>query len=81
MNIGARFNTLPSTVSSATDESQVAPGALLCDRFLWVRVTDEAKRRPLGLTCRAALPFEGLEDARPVSRPHLLSVGHSSASR
>jgi hypothetical protein len=32
----------------------------------WARVTDVAKRRRQGLVvCRAALPFEGLFDARP----------------
>jgi len=38
----------------------------LWDRLLWARVTDVAKRRRQGLVvCRAALPFEGLFDARP----------------
>jgi hypothetical protein len=36
----------------------------------WVRVTDGAKRRRQGLVaCRAALPFEGLRDARPGGAP------------
>ena len=41
------------------------------DPFGRVRVTDVAKSRPLGLhgVCRAALPFEGLEDARPGVAP------------
>ena len=35
-----------------------------------VRVTDVAKRRRQGLVaCRAALPFEGLLDARPGVAP------------
>jgi hypothetical protein len=34
--------------------------------WVWARVTDVAKRRRQGLVvCRAALPFEGLFDARP----------------
>src|SRR3954468_19843222 len=53
---------------STTDESQVrlADGRLLWDRAGWARVTDVAKRRRQGLVvCRAAVPFEGLCDARP----------------
>ena len=45
---------------------RVAGAAFVWDRLLWARVTDVAKRRRQGLVvCRAALPFEGLFDARP----------------
>ena len=45
---------------------RVAGAAGVWDRLLWARVTDVAKRRRQGLVvCRAALPFEGLFDARP----------------
>jgi len=45
---------------------RLARMAALWDRLLWARVTDVAKRRRQGLVvCRAALPFEGLLDARP----------------
>ena len=38
----------------------------LVGSFWWARVTDVAKRRRQGLVvCRAALPSEGLFDARP----------------
>jgi hypothetical protein len=41
-------------------------GARLRYTLSWARVTDVAKRRRQGLVvCRAALPFEGLFDARP----------------
>ncbi len=44
----------------------VAPGASEWNDSVVVRVTDVAKRRRQGLVaCRAALPFEGLLDARP----------------
>jgi hypothetical protein len=45
--------------------------------FGWVRVTDVAESRPLGLhgVCRAALPFEGLEDARPGVAPAPVFAG------
>ena len=44
----------------------LARTAVLWDRLLRARVTDVAKRRRQGLVvCRAALPFEGLLDARP----------------
>ena len=48
----------------------VAPGASEWDDSVVVRVTDVAKRRRQGLVaCRAALPFEGLLDARPGVAP------------
>ena len=48
----------------------VAPGVLGWDDLGVVRVTDVAKRRRQGLVaCRAALPFEGLLDARPGVAP------------
>jgi transposase len=49
----------------------------------WVRVTDEAKRRPLGLTESAArlCPSRAKKMRAPVSRPHPLSAVSSSASR
>ena len=48
----------------------VALDASKCDDLWVVRVTDVAKRRRQGLVaCRAALPFEGLLDARPGVAP------------
>lgn len=48
----------------------VAPGVLGWDDLVVVRVTDVAKRRRQGrVACRAALPFEGLLDARPGVAP------------
>ena len=48
----------------------VAPGVLGWDDLVVVRVTDVAKCRRQGLVaCRAALPFEGLLDARPGVAP------------
>jgi hypothetical protein len=48
----------------------VAPGASGWNDSVVVRVTDVAKRRRQGLVaCRAALPFEGLLDARPGVAP------------
>ena len=49
----------------------------------WVRVTDEAKRRPLGLTESAArlCPSRASEMRAPVSRPHPLSRSGRLASR
>jgi hypothetical protein len=49
---------------------------LLVRRCGWVRVTDVAKcRRQEQLACRAALPLEGLDDARSGVAPAPTSVG------
>src|SRR5258708_3273600 len=52
--------------------------------LFWARVTDVAKRRRQGLVvCRAALPFEGLFDARPgvALAPTFLTCTNGPGSR
>jgi hypothetical protein len=66
-----------------TDESQVDDGCGRWDPFCRVRVTDVAKRRPVGLTESAArlCPSRAQKMRAPVSRPHPLSVARTRASR